>query len=307
MKALEGVHFLANECPVAATVGMFDGVHRGHRALIEHLLSRASELRCTAALISFWPHPQHLISGTSTPLLLSTEEERRKLLSETGLPYLITLPFTQSLANLDKDAFIEGVLLRGIGVRHLIVGSNHRFGKGGRGGFSDLEARAAQGGFDVEACTSVQIDGARVSSTIIRSALTSADLSRARQMLGYRYTFSGEVVEGQRLGRSIGFPTANLRPLPSKLMPSEGVYAVEVQIALQWHKGMLYIGQKSIEGQATHTIEVHIFEFDDDLYGQVLKVCLHSYLRGSKRLTSKQSLSHQLHLDKAESLRILNT
>ena len=306
MKELKSIHFLAAQQPVVATVGMFDGVHRGHRALIEYLLQRAEALNATAAVLSFWPHPRHLLETSHSPSLLSTEEERSELLSKTGLPHLITLPFNESLAAVDKDTFIEDILIHGIGVRHLIVGPHHRFGKGGAGTISDLSARAARGDFSAEAYAPVQIDGTRVSSTAIRSALAAADLRTAHQLLGYAYTFSALVVRGQQVGRSIGFPTANLKPSPDKLIPAEGVYAVEVQVSDRWLQGMLYIGRKSINQQTTHTIEVHIFKFDADLYGQTLKIRLHSYLRASKYLPSKQSLSEQLKIDALESLRILN-
>ena len=305
MKTFEGVQFLARRRPLVATVGMFDGVHRGHRALIAHLLRRATELRGTAALISFWPHPRHVLECSTLPLLTSLEE-RSALLAETSLPYLIILPFTKELAALEKERFIEDVLIRGIGVRHLVVGPSHRFGEGGRGSITDLEARATEGDFSCEAFTSVQIDGRRVSSTAIRKALNDGCLEDAQQLLGYAYTFSGEVIKGDEIGRTIGFPTANLKPPPYKLMPKDGVYAVEVEIDNQWHQGMLYIGKKSIEQPSKHTIEVHVFDLDMNLYGRVLSIRLRSYLRATKSLSSRRVLVQQLEIDRQESLRVLN-
>ena len=303
MKELHGVHLLPRNRPVVAAVGMFDGVHLAHKALLARLMSRASTCNGVAALITFWPHPRHVLSGVAQPPLLSTAAERAEKLAKTGISYLITLPFDKQLSERSKDFFIEEVLIQGLGVRHLIVGPGHRFGKGGEGSLATLEARASRGDLSVEAFSPQLMNGEVISSTAIREALLCADLEKANQYLGYPYTLSGEVQIGQQIGREIGFPTANLRLLSeNKLLPADGVYAVEAKIQDQWHKAMLYIGPKDLEGHQTRTIEVHIFDIEMNLYGKQLQLRLHTYLRAGRSLPSREALIDQLREDKQRAL-----
>ena len=304
MKHLEGVH-LIKEQPVVATVGVFDGLHLGHRALVERLKDRAKALGGRSVLITFWPHPRHLLSGTSEPPLLTTLEEKVEKLTEMGLDYLLTLPFDATFSALDKDSFIEEVLLGGIGVRHLIIGPNHRFGQGGRGTFEDLKARAGKN-FSVEAFEPQLIDGKVISSTKIRTALISTQLEEANRYLGYPYVFSGKVQRGEQLGRKIGFPTANLQlSSPYKLLPAAGVYAVEAQLQQRWHNAMLYIGRKSLHSLEKKTIEVNIFDTKADLYGSTLRLRLWAYLRAEQELPTRLALKQQLTKDKAQAIQLL--
>lgn len=305
MKHLRGIRHL-NEVNLVASVGMFDGVHRGHQALLRRLQTRAQALQSTYVLITFWPHPRHVLSDVVEPRLLSTEEEKKNYLEDLGLPYLLTLPFDAAFAARSKDSFLEEVLIQGIGVRHLIVGPGHRFGQGAAGTLSDLQRRATRGNFSVETFPPEQLKGDVISSTAIREALQNKHLSQANSYLGYPYSLRGQVQKGQQLGRKIGFPTANLALLdPHKLLPAAGVYAVEAKVQQHWHKGMLYIGKKSIAGHPTQTIEVNIFNLEANLYGKELPLRLHSYLRDEKQLLSKEALALQLKEDKIQAIQAL--
>ncbi len=280
-----------------ATVGVFDGVHLGHRALIDRV--RALETTAMPSLlITFSPHPRQVITPNRAISLLCTQSEQDQRLALSGVSYVLVLPFDDAMMSLDRAEFM--VLLRDrIGVRHWIVGHDHRFGKGRAGDFAYAYSRRVSGEFAVESIAGVQYLGEPISSTRIRTALLEGDILTANAMLGYGYSFVGEVVRGDGLGGQIGYPTANLAVDGDKLLPKRGIYAVRVVVSGAEYEGMLYIGEKTIKTSGM-VCEVHIFGWSGGvLYGHSLEVVLVRFIRSGQRVGTIEALVGLLRDDEA--------
>ena len=289
------------EDPLIATVGTFDGLHLGHQALIRRVKELAQQKSAKSAVISFWPPPRQVIKKPHAPLLLSTFEEKKQMISHLEVDYFFSLPFTPTFASYSKEYFLENILLKGIGVNELVVGENHRFGQYGTGHIEDLrnKARKTQH-FSVEIFPTLDA----ISSTSIRSLLQGGHIEEANKHLGYAYTFEGKVVRGTQLGSRIGFPTANLHPLAAhKQLPGEGIYATETYWHEKWHESMLYIGKKHLKKHEVFTIEVHVFDLKaQNLYEHTLYIRCLKYLRAARKITSTTQLTRQLQEDKRSTL-----
>ncbi len=292
---------------VVAT-GTFDGVHTGHRVLLRVVSEMAQKMGARALVCTFWPHPLAVLSPRTARLsLLSTLDEKIELFRQAGLEHLVILPFTESVARMRASEFVSELLITGLGMKALVMGKNHHLGRNREGDAALLQQLAGEMGFVLHTETLSSM-GQPVSSTRIRRALEAGQVEAAAQMLGYPYFFSGRVVEGKQLGRKLGFPTANLEvEWLWKLIPLTGVYAVDIERGAEQLRGMMNIGYRPTAGsQSSQTIEVHIFDFDDNLYNETVRVSFRKRIRDEFRFDSLSALTAQLALDKAEVARFFS-
>lgn len=292
------------------TIGTFDGVHLGHREVISELRQLSANLGGESVVFTFEPHPRIVIAPQEDSLrLLSTKNEKIHLMEQMGIDHLVIYPFTESFSKLSYDDFVSNILVRGMNICSLVVGYDHRFGQGRKGDFNSLEALSRSLNFKVEQLSQLVVDNKVVSSTKIRAALADGNISKANHFLGYRYPLSGKVVEGNRLGRTIGFPTANIDTHDRhKLVPADGVYAVIIETCGRHFKGMLNIGMRpTINDNADHkTIEVNIFNFDHDIYNSDITVFFVDKIRDEKKFEGIEELRGQLEKDRIHTLEILS-
>lgn len=283
------------------TIGTFDGVHQGHNKLLSTLKSRARELHGESVVMTFWPHPRLVLQPHDNSLsLLCSLQERIERLELTGIDHLLIYPFTLEFSQLSSCDFIEQVLVGQLGVRHLVVGHDHAFGRNREGNYAFLQSCAVNYHFSIEKVDAHAVDAINVSSTKIRAALEEGDIARANRYLNHPYSLSGTVVTGQRLGRTIGFPTLNLEVERYKLVPRDGVYAVRTHLAGQQYLGMLNIGVRPTidDPRRTKTIEVHLLDYDGDAYGLQVQVYFVARLRDEQRFASVEALQAQLLRDR---------
>jgi riboflavin kinase/FMN adenylyltransferase len=293
--------------PVVLTTGTFDGVHLGHRVIIDRITSLARQINGVSVLLSFSPHPRKVLFPDKKDLkLLSTEEEKIALLSKTGLDYLILHPFTKTFANTTAKDYVEQLLVNTIGVSKYVIGYDHQFGKNREGSFENLKNMGPKYGFEVEEIPVQEIDSVNVSSTKIRKALTEGNIEIANKFLGNLYSFSGTVVKGKSLGRTLGFPTANLRlNQEDKLIPATGVYAVKVNINGELYNGMMNLGfNPTVQPLAEPIPEIHIFDFNKDIYHTNIQVLLVKKIRNEQKFDSVEQLQNQIQQDKIEAKKI---
>ena len=284
------------------TVGTFDGVHRGHRDVIERLVRRSRHLKVPSVLLTFEPHPLQIVNPAAAPLLLTTYDEKLEVLAESGLDYLAVLPFTAELAAYSAEDFVELILRRSFRLQELLIGYDHGFGRQRAGNVDVLRTLGERDGFKVEVVDPVSTpDGHSVSSTSIRRAIAGGDLEKAAEALGRAYSVSGRVVEGAQRGRTIGFPTLNLGPPPPrKLLPPEGVYAVRVQTPRGPAGGMMNLGPRPTFGDSATSLEAHLFDTTGDFYGAHVRIDLVARLRETRKFASAEQLSKQLAQDERD-------
>ncbi len=289
------------------TSGTFDGVHRGHQTILARLTEIARSSGGESVLITYWPHPRTVLSNDSMDLkLLTTLDEKIELLEQAGVDHLIVIPFTRAFSELSSAEYIRQVLIDKIGTRKLVIGYDHRFGRDREGGFDYIQAHQSEYGFDVEEIPRQDIEAVGVSSSRIRAALEAGDIDAANRLLGRPYSLSGTVVKGRQLGRTIGFPTANLQvDDPVKLIPANGVYAVDVLYAGQKFSGMLNIGYRPTVAGTHQTIETYIFDFDKDIYGEHLTLQFRAFLRPEQKFDGLSALVNQLKQDETAARRLL--
>ncbi len=291
------------------TIGIFDGVHSGHRQIIHELTNIAQEVEGESVLITFWPHPRMVLNNSGIDLkFLTTIEEKETLLGQTDIDHLIILPFTYELAQQSACEFVEKTLVNKFNVKFLIVGFNHHFGKDRKGDFETVKVCAEKFKFQALQMQPKLINGEKVSSTLIREALWSGQIRRANLFLGYEYFVNGTIVGGKRIGRQIGFPTANITPKENhKLIPSDGVYAVKLIISQTRYLGMLNIGIRPTinSKKVSKTIEVNIFNFSQDIYGQDVNLIFIDRIRDEIKFKDVDSLIAQLKKDKVIAQEIL--
>ena len=290
-----------NEAPFVASVGFFDGVHIGHRYLIKQVKEEAKRLGLPSAIVTFPVHPRKVLQKDYQPALLCGFEEKLEQLATTQIDNVISLPFTPELSRLSARAFMQKVLKEKIGVHTLFVGYDHRFGHNREEDFSDYKKYGEELGIRVIQASEYQVEGENVSSTKIRLLLKSGEILRANSLLSYRYTLSGKIVEGFQVGRTIGFPTANIRSWERfKVVPALGVYAVLVHIRDIIYKGMLYIGTRpTLHNDPEISVEVNILDFSGDLYEQSLTVEFVDFIRGDRKFDAMEELVEQIHKDKS--------
>jgi riboflavin kinase/FMN adenylyltransferase len=290
------------------TIGTFDGVHKGHQKILKRIGAIATEKKGETVVLTFWPHPRQVLNPESKDIrVLSTVQEKIELLASHGIDHLLIIPFNKEFSDLSSEEFIELILVKKIGTRHLIIGYDHKFGKNRTGGLDQLKACSSNYGFEVEEISREDIENVGISSTIIRKALLEGDVRTASAYLGRPYSFSGIVMQGKQLGRTIGFPTANISINDSsKLIPADGVYAVKVKTEDAILNGMMNIGFRPTVNGKDRVIEVNIFDFKKDIYGKELRVELIEYLRKEEKFSTIDLLKEQLNKDKEASLLILS-
>jgi len=280
------------------TTGTFDGVHIGHRKIIERLKSLAVENNGETVVITFEPHPRLVLFPDDSGLvLLSTMDEKQELLRKAGIDHLIIIPFTKEFSRFSSNEWIN-MLVENLFLHTLVIGYDHHFGRNREGSIEQLKQFSKELEFNLEEIPAQDIDDIRVSSTKIRQALKEGDIKSANIFLQYPYSFTGTVVEGDKRGRTIGYPTANLKIAdPLKLVPADGVYAVNVWVDNKMFPGMLNIGLRPTVDEKKHTIEVHIFNLEQDLYGKLITLQLMTKIRNEKKFESIDALKSQLDND----------
>ena len=294
---------------LVATVGTFDGVHLGHSYILNCLKAESEKTNGESVLLTFYPHPRMVLFPENNDLkMLNTQEEKIELLDRSDLDHLIIHPFSREFSRLNSVEFVRDVLVNQIGISKLIIGYDHHFGRNREGTFEDLLELANLYDFEVEQIEAQEFKDTQVSSTKIRTAIEEGDMKTARHFLGYPFMISGKVVRGAGIGRTLGFKTANIGIKDRfKIIPDNGVYAVLVNIKGTSYKGMLNIGVRpSIKDAGGRSIEVHIFEMDEDLYGLEISVSLLEKIREEKKFENIDLLKQQLEFDKAKCEAILS-
>jgi riboflavin kinase/FMN adenylyltransferase len=307
------VHYNLSDFPnlsfPVVTTGTFDGVHLGHQTIIARLKELSLKFDGQSVVITYHPHPRMVLQPNNTELeFLNTLPEKIARLEQLGVDYLLIIPFDSTFASLTSEDFIRKILVDIVHTRKLVIGYDHHFGKNREGSFDHLVEYGPKYGFDVEEIPAQDIDQVAVSSTKIREALKKGDIQTANRFLGYPYPFSGKVIKGRQLGRKIEFPTANLEIIPDrKLIPANGVYAVNVIVDNAIFNGMMNIGfRPTVTEEKVRTIEVHLFEFDNDLYDKEIKVRMITRIRDEVRFNGIDELRERLKIDKLEAIKNLS-
>ena len=288
-----------------ASIGVFDGLHLGHQLILRRLLDEAAAQSLPSLVFSFEPTPKEHFSKGVPPARLMRFREKFEALDAAGIDWFYCPRFEASLGSLEPDVFVERLLVRLLGVRHLVVGDDFQFARGRSGTIADLVNAGSRHGFTVEEVGSVVQDGLRVSSTAVRKALATGELERARRLLGRHYQMSGRVVDGQKLGKTLGFPTANVK-MYRKLSPVSGIFAVRVGgLGRDLLDGVASVGTRPTVDGIEPLLEVHIFDFDRDIYGQYIQVDFVAKLREEERFPDLKSMQVQMHVDAAQAREIL--
>lgn len=287
-----------NALPMVISLGMYDGVHRGHLRIIERLNKIAKEKNYISAVFSFWPHPRKVINPEFELQLLTDIDEKKILLEEKGLDFLFLQEFDDDFKNLEPEDFVEKILVKKLNVQNIIIGHDHCFGKNRRGDVKLLKTMSEKCGFVVEELDLLEFNHQNISSTKIREALKNGQIKEANKMLGYAYSVLGEVVHGKKIGRTIGYPTANIAIDKNKLLPKKGAYIVEVWKRGQLYKGMLSIGTNPTVGGKNLTMEVYILDFEGDIYGEKLMIKFRDFLHEEIKFENLEKLIKRLDEDK---------
>jgi riboflavin kinase / FMN adenylyltransferase len=289
------------------TIGTFDGVHLGHKQIIANLKEEAARANGESVIITFHPHPRKVVSSVITGLrLINTLNERIELLKKTGIGHLVIVPFTDYFASQTAEEYISEFLVEKFKPHTIIIGYDHRFGKDRSGDYKLMEAKAPEYNYHLKEIPEHLLDAIKVSSTNIRNAILQSKIEVANSFLGYDFFFEGEVFHGDKIGRTIGYPTANLKSTDDeKIALGDGIYAVYAHVAGNTYKGMMSIGFRPTVNGRVRVTEVNIFDFDKDIYGQVIRVIVKKYLRHEVKFDGLEALKMQLHKDKEDSLACL--
>ena len=298
LNIIKNLHGYTAQKPLALSIGMFDGVHLGHQQIIKKLNAFAAQNNLDSALLTFWPHPRKVFNPNDDLKLLNTIDEKTYLLQKNGIQHLFLKEFDESFRNLTGGEFVKQILVEKLKVKYLIIGYDHTFGKNKSGDFALLEKMAPECGFELEQVQAVDFGKAPISSTQIRNALAEGNVVAASEMLGYVYSVSGVVVGGKQIGRSIGYPTANIQVDSMKLLPKKGAYIVEVFVEGERYKGMLSVGTNPTVGGSALSVEVYILDFDADIYGKEISVNFREFLHDEIKFENLEKLIERLDEDK---------
>ncbi len=285
------------EFRTAITIGSFDGIHLGHKALLQRAKELANELKATPVVVTFDPHPRKVLFPESHFKLLTTIEEKLELIEKEGINHICLVPFTRVLAELSADLFVEKYLVDGLKVQAVVVGFNFRFGKGREGNIDVLKRLGRVFEFRAESLGPIKVNGLTVSSSTIRGLIEKGEVEKAGELLGHPYFFSGEVIKGKGRGVKLGFPTANLKVPEEKLLPPPGVYGVKAMVKGQKFFGAMNIGRNPTFDEKELSVEVHLFDFSGNLYGEVLRVEVLKFVREEKKFASPEELRLQIKKD----------
>lgn len=303
MKIYNSIQEFSSDTKTIVTLGTFDGVHKGHKSILDKLINSSKSSGCQSVVLTFFPHPRMVLQQNSDLKLLNTIDEKAGLLEKAGIDNLIIHPFDMAFSRLTAEEFVKDILVDRLNISKIIIGHDHRFGRNRTANIDDLIRFGIDYGFEVEKISALEINEVSVSSTKIRTALNEGKIAIANDYLGYPYFINGTIIKGKQLGRTIGFPTANIEPSESyKLIPANGVYVVSSEIDGKTVQGMMNIGTRpTVNGTGT-TIEVHYHNFNEDLYGKPVKVSLHHRLRDEVKFESFDALKLQLEQDRQDSL-----
>ena len=313
MKVYKNLDELPSFINPVVTIGTFDGVHLGHQQILTHLKEEAKNIHGETVVITFNPHPRNIVGDTTGVQLLTTLDEKINLLEAADINHLVIVPFDDAFANQSAEEYVVNFLYQKFKPHTFIIGYDHRFGNKRSGDYKLLEKLGEQLGFIVKEIPQQLLNNATISSTQIRKALLQADLTTATALLGYKYCFSGIVIRGDQIGRTIGYPTANIQLLTNeKLVPGDGVYAVSLinksnkDNSEKILKGMMYIGSRPVVNGKRRVIEVNIFNFNQDIYDSVFEIKLHQWIRGDIHFNGLDALKNQLAIDQIHSLEALS-
>jgi riboflavin kinase/FMN adenylyltransferase len=289
------------------TIGTFDGVHLGHRKIIEGIKELAKASGGETVILTFFPHPRMILHPEDQNIkMINTISEKAELLEQLGVDHLIITPFSRDFSNQTAEEYIRNVLVNKIGTKKIVIGYDHRFGKDRQGGLAELQQLAPVYGYQVIEIPEQDIHDVAISSTLIRKALLNDEIDRANEFLGYPFFVTGKVTRGDQIGRTIGYPTANIMIEEAyKLIPADGIFAVKVYLNNQEYKGMGYIGQRPTINGMMRNIEVNIFDFNQDIYTQPIRMELLKFVRGDVKFESLDQLTEQLGKDKRAVLALL--
>ena len=308
MKLFHSINDFQSTKKTILTLGTFDGVHIGHKKILKRITENTENGKYESLVLTFFPHPRMVLQEKSEIRLLNTIGEKIKLLEATGIENLIVHPFNESFSRLTAEEFVRTILVEKFQIQKIIIGHDHRFGRNRTANIDDLIAFGIEYGFEVEQISAEEIQDVSVSSTKIRKALNEGNMALANEYLGYNYFLNGTIVKGKQLGRTIGFPTANINIEEDyKLIPKIGVYVVKATINEETLFGMMNIGFNPTVNGEKQTIEVHLFNFDKDIYDQNIEVSLLYYIRDEQKFSSVDALKAQLHQDKMESLAFIDS
>tara|TARA_B100001146_G_C16199197_1_gene443351 strand:+ start:2890 stop:3816 length:927 start_codon:yes stop_codon:yes gene_type:complete len=293
--------------PTAITIGTFDGVHIGHRKILDRLIKNAATLNLKSTVLTFFPHPRMVLQKDADIKLLNTIDEKCKILENLGLDQLIIHPFTREFSRLTATEFVRDILVNDLKTKKIIIGYDHRFGRNRNANITDLKAFGSTLDFEVEEIPAQEIDEVSVSSTKIRKALEEGDVQTANSYLGYNYMLTGTIKKGKGLGRQLGFPTANLHIAEDyKLVPKKGVYVVQSQINGKQVFGMMNIGYNPTVAGKEKSTEINFFDFSQDLYGQKIQIEILKRIRDEHKFNSVEELKKQLEKDRQTSISFLS-
>tara|TARA_B110000503_G_scaffold143731_1_gene247731 strand:- start:1108 stop:2034 length:927 start_codon:yes stop_codon:yes gene_type:complete len=303
-KGLEEFEKLKN---AIVTTGTFDGVHQGHRKIVNRLIGVAKKNKGESVLLTFFPHPRMVLQPDSDLKLINTIDEKIELLREVGIDHLIIHPFTKEFSRTTSLEFVRDLLVNKIGTTKLVIGYDHHFGRNREGSFEHLKEFGPIYGFEVEEISVQDVDNVNVSSTKVRKALEDGEVDVAANYLGYSFFLQGVVVHGQKIGRELGYPTANIEiQNPYKLIPANGIYAVKVNVGNKMYNGMLNIGTRpTIEHSDIVSVEVHLFDFSEDIYGKELTVSFVQRIRSEKKFDNREALIAEMKKDKVRVEQVL--
>lgn len=309
MKIHYDLESISDLSKTAVTTGTFDGVHIGHKTIIERLIASAKSIQGESVLLTFYPHPRMVLYPDDDQIkMLNTPLEKEQLLENCGIDHLVVIPFTKEFSRLSSLEFVRNILSNILKAKKLVIGHDHHFGRNREGTFAHLQEFGSLYGFEVEEIPAKDIDDVAISSSKIRQALETGDLNTANNYLGYHYAITGKVVKGKQLGRTIGYPTANIEVVDKyKLIPAIGVYAVKIKYGNHFFDGMLSIGNNpTVTENGPTTIEVNIFDFNAEIYHKEITIYFYKKLRNEIKYNSVEALVTQLALDKEDAIKNLN-
>ena len=307
MSKVKNIEIYNSTEPTVVTIGTFDGVHIGHQKIIKHLINTGKSKGLKSVILTFFPHPRMVLQKDSNIKLINTIDERRNILDDLGLDYLVVKKFTHEFSRLSSENFVKGILVEELNAKKVIIGYDHRFGRNRNADINDLKTFGETFGFEVEEISAQDINDVAVSSTKIRLALMDGEIHKANAYLGYNFMLTGKVTKGKSLGKQLGFPTANIEIEEDyKIIPKQGSYIVNSMIKDTLVYGMMNIGVNPTVNGSKQTIEVHFFDFDDDIYEDTIKIDLLHRIRDEEKFESLEALKLQLAKDKETAIEYIS-
>lgn len=299
MKKINGIDNFSLSCESIITIGTFDGVHKGHQKILKKIVDDSKKLNLKSIVLTFFPHPRTVLNPKTPLKLINTIDERKSHFENLGIDILITHPFDKNFSELSPEEFVRDILITKLNVKKILIGYDHRFGKNRVAGIDDLKKLALKYKFDVNEISVEEQNNVSISSTKIRNSINEGKIEIAKSFLGYNYTIKGKVIKGNMIGRTLGFPTANLEIKENyKLLPKNGVYLIYTLLEEQIYYGMMNIGIKPTLKSNKQTIEVNLFGWEKDIYDQSIQIFVLKFIRDEKKFSSLNKLTNQIKIDK---------